>query len=196
MRPHEQSVSQPAGAAEVGRAVVARARRGDPDAFAQIVDRYDRDLRALAFRLLGDRHLMDDVLQESYVKAYRALPGFRGGSRLGTWLYRIVYNACMDELRRAQKVASLHPDDELAQEAPNADPHEAIGERSALGAALASLPPQERAAVLLVDAQGFDYAEAARILDVPPGTVASRLNRARATLRATLAAADEGMDAA
>ncbi len=196
MSPHDQGFAQPEGAADIGRAVIARARRGDPDAFAQIVDRYDRDLRALAFRLLGDRHLMDDVLQESYVKAYRALPGFRGGSRLGTWLYRIVYNACMDELRRAQKVSPLHSEDELALEAPNADPHDAIGERSALGAALASLPPQERAAVLLVDAQGFDYADAARVLDVPPGTVASRLNRARATLRAALAEQDEGMDAA
>ncbi|HEU5362637.1 MAG TPA: sigma-70 family RNA polymerase sigma factor [Gaiellaceae bacterium] len=161
--------------------IVDRARRGDPRAFAQLVRHYDDGLRALAYRLLGDRSRMDDALQEAYVSAFRALPGFRGEAELGTWLYRIAYNACIDELRRARTVVPLDSVRERAD--PSPAPDERIAVRGDLGAALATLPPEDRAAVLLVDAQGFDYRSAAEILGVPEGTVASRLSRARAALR-------------
>src|SRR3954447_22883970 len=94
-------------ATEIDRRVVDRARRGDDRAFAHIVRHYDDGLRALAYRLLGDRTRMDDALQEAYVHAYRALPRFRGDSSLGTWLYRIAYNACLDELKRTREVVDL-----------------------------------------------------------------------------------------
>jgi DNA-directed RNA polymerase specialized sigma24 family protein len=84
--------------------VLEDAKRGDPSAFAKVVRHYDPGLRALAYRLLGDRDRMDEALQEAYLKAYRALPHFRGGSKLGTWLYRIAYNACLDELERSRRV--------------------------------------------------------------------------------------------
>ena len=174
---------------DVGADVVDRARRGDQEAFAALLRHYDPGLRALAYRLLGDRDLMDDALQEAYVKAFRALPRFRGQARLGTWLYRIVYNACLDELKRPSRRQDLPYEDVGESPAAWTDPGDVVARRGDLAGALARLAPEERAAVLLVDAQGFDYREAARILDVPEGTVASRLSRARASLRAELGGA-------
>jgi RNA polymerase sigma-70 factor, ECF subfamily len=166
---------------DIDDATIARARRGDQRAFARLVRHYDDGLRALAYRLLGDRDRMDDALQEAYLRAFRALPSFRGDSSPGTWLYRIAYNACIDELRRERQVVPLDSVRERAD--PRPGPADALPLRSALEDGLAALPPDDRAAVLLVDAQGFDYRSAAEILGVPEGTVASRLNRTRALLR-------------
>lgn len=145
-----------------------------------VIEANDRSLRVLAFRLLGDRDAMDDVLQEAYAKAFRGIARFRGESGASTWLYRIVYNACLDELRRRRPAEQL-PDDAQA-------PSDDLDLRIDLAHALGTLAPEERAAVLLVDVDGFDYTAASRILGIPSGTLASRLNRARAELRATLAA--------
>jgi RNA polymerase sigma-70 factor, ECF subfamily len=169
---------------------VARARSGDERAFAALVRHYDDGLRTLAFRLLGDRARMDDALQEAYVKAYRALPQFRGDASLGTWLYRITYNACIDELKRTSAVVDLESVRDRVQ--TDVDPVDALSIRQTLAHALAGLPPEDRAAVLLVDADGFDYRDAAQVLGIPEGTVASRLNRARAALRQTLHETQKG----
>lgn len=178
--------SAPSRVAEVDPLVLARAVRGDDRAFATLVRHYDRPLRALAYRLLGDADRMDDALQEAYVKAYRALPGFRGDAQAGTWLYRIVYNACTDELRRGSRRAAASCG-ELPEGADvRAGPDERALLRRELESALARLPADQQAVVVLVDAQGFDYAAAAKVLGVAPGTVASRLSRARSTLRAAL----------
>jgi RNA polymerase sigma-70 factor, ECF subfamily len=157
------------------------------------VRRFDAGLRALAFRLLGDRERMEDALQESYIKAFRALPRFRAESSLGTWLYRVVYNTCLDELRRSARSPALTFDTLDEEPGPWLDPAEALPQRSAVWSALMALPLEERAAILLVDGHGFRYAEAAVVLGVPVGTVASRLNRARPALRRALEAdgADE-----
>lgn len=146
----------------------------------------------LAFRLLGNREGMDDVLQEAYAKAFRALPRFRGEAATGTWLYRIVYNACLDQLRRERRATELSL--ETAAPASTPDPGESAARREALAAALAALAPDQRAAVLLVDVEGFDYPAAARVLGVRVGTLASRLSRARALLRHALAAELEGVE--
>jgi len=175
---------------EIDDATLARARRGDQRAFARLVRHYDDGLRALAYRLLGDRDRMDDALQEAYVRAFRGLPSFRGDSSPGTWLYRIAYNACIDELRRGRQVVPLESIRERAD--PRPGPADFVPMRSALAEGLAALPPDDRAAVLLVDAQGFDYRSAAEILGVPEGTVASRLNRTRAQLRRHLSDPLEG----
>ena len=177
---------QHVGPGDVGTAVLDRARQGDEEAFATIVQVYDRRLRGLAYRVLGDPNRMDDAMQEAYVRAFRALPRFRGDARLSTWLFRITYNACLDELARANKVSYL-PLDELAGQASAApQPGDSLGLRDELATALAALAPEERAALVLVDAEGFDYAAAAKILGIPVGTVASRLNRARSSLRGAL----------
>jgi RNA polymerase sigma-70 factor (ECF subfamily) len=173
-------------AAEVEPEVVERARCGDHEAFAAVVRHYDPSLRALAYRLLGDRDRMDDVLQEAYVRAYRSLPRFRRRAALGTWLYRITYNACLDELKRSRRGAAVPLDDLGEPPDPQPDLGEAVAWRRDLAAALAGLAPEDRAAVLLVDAQGLDYRDAAEVMGVPPGTVASRLHRARARLRGAL----------
>jgi RNA polymerase sigma-70 factor (ECF subfamily) len=171
------------GPAELAPAVLDRARRGDAAAFATLIRHYDPSLRSLAYRLLGDRHRTDDALQETYMKAFRALPNFRGESKLGTWLYRITYNVCLDELERSARTphVSLAEVPEPVETGPPAD--EALTSRYALAAGLEALPPDDRAAVLLVDRDGFDYRAAGVLLGVPEGTVASRLNRARASLR-------------
>src|SRR4051812_49972142 len=131
---------------------------------------------------------MDDALQEAYVKAFRALPSFREDAGLGTWLYQITYRACLDHQRRE----SRHQVDSTEWSrpdaaAPTADPAATATSRTDLQRALAALPVDQRAAVLLVDAEGLDYDAAAAVLGVAPGTIASRLSRARAALRATLA---------
>jgi RNA polymerase sigma-70 factor (ECF subfamily) len=176
-----------------GAAVIDGAKCGDQAAFALLIKHYDPGLRSLAYRLLGDPDRMDDALQEAYVKAFRSLSSFRGQSRLGTWLYRIVYNACLDELKRGRRFRH-HPLDYGGDRPdPRADIAETVVRRSRLAQALSELAPEDRAAVLLVDAQGFDYRSAGEVLGVPSGTVASRLNRARAALRRALGEPEEGV---
>lgn len=170
--------------------VLDKARHGDSAAFEQLVRHYDPMLRSLAYRLMGgDRTAMDDVLQDAYVKAFRALPDFRADAALGTWLYRITYRTCLDALRAEgrRRTTSMDETGHLAD--PAADPARVVSQRADLTRALDSLPPDQRAAVLLVDAEGLDYTAAAEILGVAPGTIASRLSRARAALRRAL---DEG----
>jgi RNA polymerase sigma-70 factor (ECF subfamily) len=156
--------------------------RVDADAFVLLLREHDLRHRRLAFRLLGDRERMDDVLQEAYARAFRALPRFRGGAAIGTWLYRIVYNTCLDELRRsgARREVSLDEWRERGSAAAG------VEERLDLEAALAALPVELRAVVLLVDADELSYDEAAEVLGIPAGTVASRLSRARDALKGAL----------
>lgn len=163
------------------RNLLERARAGEPDAFLELVQPLDERLRALAYRILGDRACMDDALQEAYVRAYAGLARFAGRSAFSTWLYRITYNACLDELRRSSREEVPLDAGELAAEAS-----ERTLEQVGLAQALAALPIQLRALVLLVDAHGLSYREAAETLDIPPGTVASRLSRARGQLRESL----------
>ena len=165
--------------------LVELARRGERGAFDELLRRHDDRMRGLAYRLLADRHRMDDALQEAYLKAFRALDRFRAGSDFGTWLYRITYNACIDELRK-RKRAPLSTDDPVDPTSPRPGPERVVGAAETVRAALAGLPVDQRVTVVLVDGEGFDHREAAKILGVAPGTVASRLHRARAALRQVL----------
>jgi RNA polymerase sigma-70 factor (ECF subfamily) len=187
-----RAAAAPETTGDIDALVVGRARQGDRAAFAGIVRHYDARLRALAYRLVRDRDRMDDVLQEVYVKAYRGLPRFKGDSALGTWLYRITYNACLDDLRRRPAVAAVpyEPDAAAAVVDPGIGPADVAALRHDLAVALDRLPPDQRAAVMLVDAYGLDYADAAGVLGVRVGTVASRLSRARAALRDALGGED------
>lgn len=162
--------------------LVARARTGDHTAFGLLLRRHDSAMRRLAFRLLADATAMDDVLQDAYLRAFRALSGFRQGAQFGSWLYRITYNACIDELRRARRRPLAMADTpERATARPG--PERAVTATELVRSALAALPADQRVAVVLVDGEGFDSRSAARILGVPVGTVASRLSRARGQLR-------------
>ena len=165
--------------------LVEFARLGDRPAFDELLRRHDDRMRALAYRLLADRHAMDDALQEAYLKAYRALDRFRAGSDFGAWLYRVTYNACIDELRK-RKRSPVARDDEVDRASTRPGPERVVSASETVRSALADLPVDQRVTIVLVDGEGFDHREAAEILGVAAGTIASRLHRARATLRRIL----------
>jgi RNA polymerase sigma-70 factor (ECF subfamily) len=160
-----------------------RAKQGDSTAFLLLVKPHHESLRAVVHRVLNDPHALDDTMQELYIKAFRGLGKFDGRSSFKTWLFRVAYNAAVDTGRRHRKVVALT--DEMT-DAVTGSAETDVDRRHDLGAALRKLGPEARAAVLLVDAEGFDYETAAAILRIPRGTLASRLNAARATLRAAL----------
>ena|SRR5438105_2668374 len=161
--------------------------------FESLVRSRHDDLRRFAHRLVGDPDRAEDALQDAYLKAYRALPRFshaNGGSETG-WLFQIVYRTCVDHLRRLRRDRRS-----LARELedPVGDatgPENVVIARASVSAALAGLSAEGRAAVLLVDGQGFDYETAATILGIPRGTVASRLSVARSALRQELGDNDD-----
>jgi RNA polymerase sigma-70 factor, ECF subfamily len=175
---------------EVEPEVIAAARRGDVHAFETILRHYDRRLRVIADRVLGDRQLMDDALQEVAIKALRGLPSYRGDAPLGAWLCRIATTTCLDYLRRERPEDPTAPDDLSIASRAHDDPTDGLDARERLAAALAALPADQRIAVLLIDQFGYDYRTAADALGVPVGTVASRVASARARLRAVLGGAD------
>ena len=131
---------------------------------------------------------MDDALQDAYVRAFRALPGFRGDARFSTWLHRVVATTCIDHARRAQR----RREDELPDDARPIGGHahdpagDAVIRRLDLRLALDRLDPDQRLALLLVDGDGLSYDEAGAVLGVPAGTVSSRLSRARLAMRTML----------
>ena len=171
------------------RLLLERHRSGDPDAFGEIVRRHRDRMWAVALRTLGDPEEAADAVQDALVSAYRAAEGFRGDSAITTWLHRIVVNACLDRARRKsiRKTVPL-PEQETDDErggrdlAVAADPTEGADVSMDIAAALATLPVDQRAALVLVDLQGYPVDEAGRILGVPTGTVKSRCARGRARL--------------
>jgi RNA polymerase sigma-70 factor (ECF subfamily) len=155
---------------------------GDPDAFAEIVRRHRDRLWAVALRTVGDREDAADALQDALLSAYRAAERFRGDSAVTTWLHRIVVNACLDRMRRRQSRPTVPLPETDVTPAPAADRDTALVVREAL----ATLPPEQRAALVLVDVQGYAVAEAAEILGVAEGTIKSRCARGRARLAVLL----------
>ncbi|MFJ6434527.1 RNA polymerase sigma factor SigM [Streptomyces sp. NPDC091416] len=168
--------------------LLARHVAGDPDAFGELVRRHRDRLWAVALRTLGDREEAADAVQDALISAFRAAHTFRGQSAVTTWLHRITVNACLDRVRKAssRKTAPVDDAERLDQLMEPHESAEAPAERQDLQrelfAALATLPAEQRAALVLVDMQGYPVAEAARILDVPVGTVKSRCARGRARL--------------
>ncbi|MGC4797640.1 RNA polymerase sigma factor SigM [Micromonospora saelicesensis] len=164
---------------------------GDRDAFAELFHRHRDRLWAVALRTLGDREEAADALQDALLSAHRAAARFRGDSAVTTWLHRIVVNACLDRIRRRQAHPTVPlPDGNRADDgtgglepaAPVTDHDTVLVVREAL----AALPLEQRAALVLVDVQGYPVAEVARILGVAEGTVKSRCARGRARLAVLL----------
>jgi RNA polymerase sigma-70 factor, ECF subfamily len=167
-------------------------RRVTDAAFAAAIAESDERLRALAYHLLGDRDAMDDVLQEVYLKAHRRLASFRGESTLATWLYRIALTTCLDALRRQRRRRAITPAGLAAAAPQHLSLDDALAVRDQVHRALCSLPPERCVAVLLVLRDGHTYAEAAEILGVPDGTVASRVALGRKQLMRELSPDAEG----
>jgi RNA polymerase sigma-70 factor (ECF subfamily) len=163
---------------------------GDPDAFAVLVARHQDRLWNIALRTMRNPADAADALQDAYVSAFRRASSFRGEAMVTTWLHRVVVNACLDRIR-AGKLRSTEPwpDESRGLEVGEepVDPVEQQEERSTVAAALGQLNPDQRAALVLVDMEGYSVGEAARILGCAPGTVKSRCARGRARLVPLLA---------
>jgi RNA polymerase sigma-70 factor (ECF subfamily) len=184
------------------QALVDAARRGDVPAFNHLVLRYQRVAYNVAFRILGQADAAEDATQEAFLSAYQSIGTLRTNS-FRSWLLRIVTNKCLDQLR-AKKCRPTLDLDALPVESgylsfladPAESPHQAA-ERQALAqvlqAAIGTLPPDQRAVVVLADVQGLSYRETAEVLDISLGTVKSRLSRARARLRDWLLARQEAL---
>lgn len=160
---------------------------GDPYAFERIVQRHRNRLYAVALRTMRDPEDAADALQDALISAFRAAASFRAEAQVTTWLHRIVVNACLDRIRRKQ----ARPTSPLPEEGPGepADPRDALGERDmsmVIQDALMKIPEDQRAAIVLVDVQGYSVADAASVLDIPEGTIKSRCARGRAKLAVIL----------
>ncbi len=178
--------------------LILSARNGDLEAFNRLVLSYQDRVYNLAARILGDADTAEDIAQNTFLTAFLNLPRFRNGS-FRSWLLRIATNACYDQYRQYQRhpVMSIETND-LAEEnmlpvddfsSPVAMPEIEIERRELarlVQHALSQLDLDQRAVVILVDQQEFDYQEAAQILGLPIGTVKSRLSRARLRLRQLL----------
>ena len=173
--------------------LVRRSQDGDVGAFNVIVERYQGYVLNLSARILGNRTLAEDVTQEAFVSAYRAIGRFRGGS-LRAWLLRIAQNGSLDVLRSSRRRPADSLDEALLnsgfQVASGGEPPEQSALRHELGAeiqrAILSLPEDQRATLVLIDVQGLSYEEAAEATGGSRGTVKSRLSRARARARSYL----------
>jgi RNA polymerase sigma-70 factor, ECF subfamily len=161
---------------------------GDPYAFETLVRRHRDRLWAVALRTMRDPEEAADALQDAMISAFRAAGSFRAESAVTTWLHRIVVNACLDRIRRRK----ARPTVSLPEEGPGepAERRDAVGEREtamAIEAALAELPVEQRAAITLVDLQGYSVADSAQVLGVAEGTIKSRCARGRSRLAVILA---------
>jgi RNA polymerase sigma-70 factor, ECF subfamily len=167
--------------------LIGRHVAGDPDAFAELFRRHRDRLWAVALRTLSDPDEAADALQDALISAFRNAAQFRGDSAVTTWLHRVVVNACLDRIRRrAVRAADPLPDDdragELAVDRRPPDPAELHEQRIDIMKALETLNADQRAAIVLVDMEGYSVDEAAAMLDCAPGTIKSRCARGRAKL--------------
>jgi len=182
-------------------ALIAAAQAGDAAALDALLRRHYDRIHAICRRLAGNAADADDATQEAVLAVVRGLPRFDGRAAFTTWSYRVATNACLDELRRrgrrpvpVEAVGDERGDPGGATGAgPAADPRpgvaDAVADRLEVDAALATLPIEFRAPVVLRDLCQLDYAEIAETLGIPPGTVRSRIARGRAALAGQLAAA-------
>ena len=168
--------------------ILRRAQQGDSEAFRLLVEAYQTQVYRLALRMCGEA-AADDVTQEAFLAAWRALPEFRGTCRFSTWLYRLTTNAAIDYLRREKRhraagdIAEL----ELPDDAPTMQElSERAETQSRVRRALSCLSDEHRQVLLLRYMQELDYGEIAAALEVSEGTVKSRINRAKARLRELL----------
>ncbi len=186
------------GDREADQVLVERVQRGDKQAFGLLVSKYQRKLIRLLSRMIRDPAEVEDVAQEAFIKAYRALPGFRGDSAFYTWLYRIGINTAKNFLAAQGRRAptSTEFDSEEAegfedgeQLRDNNTPERILMSQeigNTVNAAMAELPEDLRTAIVLREIEGLSYEEIAQIMDCPIGTVRSRIFRAREAIAAKL----------
>ena len=174
------------------RALMAQHVAGDPDAFGEIFRRHRDRLWSVAMRTLGDPDEAADAVQDGIISAYRNASSYRGDAAVTTWLHRIIVNACLDRVRRrsTRPTVALPEEENHSTLSRLTERRDAMDERETsmeITRALATLPAEQAAAIVLIDVEGWSVEEAAVILDCPPGTVKSRCSRGRVKLAATLA---------
>jgi RNA polymerase sigma-70 factor (ECF subfamily) len=161
--------------------LVRAAQNGDVDAFEELVRRYQTSIYRVALRMLGSRADAQDAVQETFVRAWRALPRFRHDSAISTWLYRIVTRRALDRIASRRSTGTL---DEVEVEA-GPDPAQAAEHQERLRAirrAIAKLPPDQRAALVLREFEGLSYQEVAQVLGASVPAIKTRIHRARLTI--------------
>jgi len=169
--------------------LLARLRAGDPRAFEELVIGYQHRVFGVALRMLGNRAEAEEIAQEVFLRAHRAVADFRGEARLGTWLYGIASRLCLNRLASPDR--RMARGDALLADVTATTPDAAAElERAELDAALrtaiAELPEERRLVLVLRDVEGLSYEQIAEALAVDPGTVRSRLHRARMQLKEKL----------
>jgi RNA polymerase sigma-70 factor (ECF subfamily) len=177
--------------------LVERAKRGDVQAFEQLISQYEKKVFNTAYRLTGNYEDAADVAQEAFLRAYSSIPEFRGDSSFATWLFRIVHNACLDELRKRKRQRATSLDEPVAGEDGEMDRQLAVADVSdgpeqalervevqrTVQESISALDEEYRLVVVMRDIQGYSYNEIADALGINLGTVKSRLNRARNALK-------------
>jgi RNA polymerase sigma-70 factor, ECF subfamily len=176
--------------------LVARSIGGDANSFNELIKRWERPIYALAYRQIGREEDARDVCQETFLRAYRALNGFRGQAKFSSWLYRIALNLCRDWLRRERRtpVVTVSEDVDLIELASKLEPSESVEDRvarhdlsRAVERAMAVLPEEQRTAILLKEYHGLTFQEIADLVGCPLSTVKTRLYQGLAVLRRELA---------
>ncbi len=178
---------------EKERELISRAQAGDRAAFAALVQAHGDEVYTLARRLVGDPHLAADIAQETLIRAWKALPNFRGDAALSTWLHRITVNTAWTQKKRSRRHAAASLDDVSDMAAPfDADHPEMAGEilelRGRLRNALDSLPEAQRQVVVLKDVYDWSHSEIAEAMGISVSATKVRLHRARARLARNLEA--------
>ena len=177
--------------------LVAKSIRGDADSFNELVLRWERPIYALAYRTIGREEDARDVCQETFLRAFRALPGFRGQAKFSSWLYRIALNLCRDWVRRERRAPVVQPpeDVDLMELAAAAEPSESIENLVArkdlsrlVEQAMALLPEEQRTAIVLKEYHGLTFQEIADLQGCPLSTVKTRLYQGLTVLRRHLQA--------
>jgi RNA polymerase sigma-70 factor, ECF subfamily len=175
--------------------LVARSMGGDLDSFNQLVLRWERPIYALAYRVIGREEDARDVAQETFLRAFRALKGFKGQAKFSSWLYRITLNLCRDWIRRERRTPVVQAPEgvdviELAGEATPTESIEELVSRHeigrAVGKAMSQLPEEQRTAIILKEYHGLTFQEIADLLDCPLSTVKTRLYQGLTVLRKQL----------
>ncbi len=176
--------------------LVARSIGGDADSFNQLILRWERPIYALAYRTIGREDEARDVCQETFLRAFRALPRFRGQAKFSSWLYRIALNLCRDWMRRERRAPTVQApaDVDLMDLAVAAEPSETIEDLVArhdltrlVEQAMARLPEDQRTAIVLKEYHGLTFQEIAELLGCPLSTVKTRLYQGLTVLRRELA---------
>jgi RNA polymerase sigma-70 factor (ECF subfamily) len=175
--------------------LVARSMGGDLDSFNQLVLRWERPIYALAYRVIGREEDARDVAQETFLRAFRALKGFKGQAKFSSWLYRITLNLCRDWIRRERRTPLVQAPEgvdviELAGEGTPSETVEELVSRHEIGRAVAKamsqLPEEQRTAIILKEYHGLTFQEIADLLDCPLSTVKTRLYQGLTVLRKQL----------